>query len=170
MPAPTARKPWFLRRPLFAAFAVILVIGGIASIVSSADRDESGKIAAAGDIDVDELRVGDCFNQPSTDTVLRVEAVPCSEPHDNEVYAFESIGDSLGSEYPERAVVVEFASQLCVGSAFEAYVAMPYQDSVLDVRLYTPSPLSWENGDREVTCILYQSSLPLSSSAPGSGL
>ena len=56
-------------------------------------RDESGAIVESGNIDPFDLYVGDCYAEnfaPADDEpfdVSNVEAVPCSDPHNNEIIA-----------------------------------------------------------------------------------
>jgi hypothetical protein len=57
-----------------------------------ADRDSEGAIVSEGQIDAFNIRVGDCFNDAVAPTgqdyeLSNVNGLPCSEPHDNEVYA-----------------------------------------------------------------------------------
>ena len=44
---------------------------------------------------------------------------------------------------------------ICV-SAFGTYVGIPYADSVLWATMITPSEGSWDDGDREYVCALYE--------------
>jgi hypothetical protein len=43
---------------------------------------------------------------------------------------------------------------LCVAE-FEAYVGLSYPESALEVFPITPTQGSWDNGDREIICALY---------------
>jgi hypothetical protein len=126
---------------------------------SSASRDESGAIASEGSLDVMEVRVGDCFDDPddlpedgSMGETADVGAKPCSQPHDNEVYhSF----DLEGEEYPGDEAVEELAFDGCE-AAFEPFVGTPYEDSELDIFTLTPLEDGWEQlDDRTVICALF---------------
>ncbi|MDA3040977.1 MAG: hypothetical protein O3C27_15900 [Actinomycetota bacterium] len=67
--------------------AGIAVFGGANAFDANTTRDESGEIVEAGGLGVFAMEVGDCFQVPIEDLVQSVEAVPCTEPHDAQVYA-----------------------------------------------------------------------------------
>ena len=48
------------------------------------------------------------------------------------------------------------ATDLCI-ARFEDYVGVAYTDSPLEVFTIIPTEASWESGDREVICSLYNS-------------
>lgn len=97
------------------------------------------------------LSAGTCFNDPDGTEVSDVEIVDCTEPHDNEVYA---TFDIPGSEFPGQFAVQTDAQEGCI-DRFETYVGSDYWVSALDVSSLSPTSGSWDNGDREVICFLY---------------
>jgi hypothetical protein len=144
-------------RKLIGAVAVVGVIGfGVYGYFQQAERDEAGTIVGAGTVAADDLRVGDCFDDPSdlTDEIVEVEdvaAIPCDRPHDNEVFfAFDLTGDEL----PSDAAIEELVGQECL-PAFDDFVGTPYEESELDLFAIWPTEASWLQGDRAVTCALY---------------
>ena len=69
---------------------IVGIAVAVAVSACTADRDETGAIVAEGNVDAFQMRVGDCFDDGSTfddDNVDSVPGVPCTNPHDNEVYA-----------------------------------------------------------------------------------
>lgn len=157
---------------------VVLVALGLGysffSSLDDAGRDDTGEIVSAGDLDVMAVRPGDCFDDPEAaedDTVSALQAIPCSEPHDNEVFAVESIAAAFGTDYPGRQALEERAYEVCSGPVFGAYVGIDYLDSALEVFTLTPTDESWSEGDRDVVCVLYKLDLSkLTHSARDSGL
>ncbi|GGI03877.1 septum formation family protein [Egicoccus halophilus] len=142
-----------------ARFAVPVVVLGIGafSVFGQADRDDDGAIVEAGAVTADDLRVGDCFDDEGTfetDETVQFEAVagvPCTEPHDNEVFhEFELTGESLPSE-EEIFTQVDAA---CL-PAFDAFVGLAYEESELDLFPMWPTADSWRLGDRTATCALF---------------
>jgi hypothetical protein len=137
-----------------------LVFGGWTFFTSlnDANRDDSGAIVAQGDLDVMSLQIGDCFNDPEEldEVVFDVAAVPCAEPHDNEVFSVQSIGTAFGDAYPGDAALEQHSYEVCSGAPFDAYVGTAYLDSSLDVFTFTPTAESWDEGDREYVCALYR--------------
>lgn len=153
------RRPFFTTRWFRLAIFVAIGLGyGFFTSLDDANRDDSGEIVSGGDLDVMTLQPGDCFDDPGNDeeVVFQLEAVPCSEPHDNEVFAVESIAGVFDSDYPGRQALEEHAYAVCSGPVFDSYVGTPYLDSVLDVFTLTPTDDSWSEGDRDVVCVLYK--------------
>jgi hypothetical protein len=115
-----------------------------------------------------DLEEGDCWDDPEdTDSseVSEVEVVDCDEPHDNEVYL---LFDLPGDEFDATAVD-EGSQQGCL-DAFEGFVGTAYEDSRLEIFPITPTSGSWEEGDREVICSVYDIELEkLVGSMEGSG-
>lgn len=126
--------------------------------LNSADRDNSGAIVDGGSVDAFEIRVGDCFNDSASyvpgveEEVTSVPAVPCSDSHDNEVYAVFDIGIS---SYPDDEEMFELAFNSCLDK-FEPFVGRDYQTSVLDIYALYPTRESFSRlSDREVVCAVF---------------
>ena len=163
MPEPVSTTPGgasILKNVLRGGFLLLvlgpIVWGFIDGALNGADRNDLGAISEAGDLAVMDLRVGDCFNLPAGSEddieVDEVEAVPCHDQHENEVYV---ITNYTGAEnYPGEIAIWEFADQFCL-TAFETFVAMPYEDSLLDFGYFYPSREGWEDDDRGITCVVY---------------
>lgn len=136
-------------------FGIAIAAGafGINSFLE-ADRDSSGAIVSEGNVDAFQMRVGDCFDDGSTfadEEVGSVPGVPCSKPHDNEVYA---VFDVAMSSFPGEQMG-DLAQQACL-ERFEAFVGKDYDSSSLDVASLYPSRESWtRQNDREVICAVY---------------
>ena len=139
------------RRIIIAALALALV--GAACGDDEPARDDSGAITESGDASVFALAVGDCFNDDAAagTQVSEVPVVPCSEPHDNEIYYEYSM---TNASYPGDSAALEMAGERCVAE-FDAFVGIDYLDSELDIFPITPTAESWEQGDRIVYCALY---------------
>jgi len=149
-----------------------VVWGAIDGAVNGADRNDSGIISEAGDLEVTELRAGDCFNLPEgtadNEEIQEVEAVPCTDLHENEVYVVTNYVAS--DSFPGEPALWDFADQFCL-TAFETYVSAAYEDSVLDFGYFYPSREGWEDGDHAVTCVLYDyNGVMLTGSMRGSGV
>lgn len=110
------------------------------------------------------LKVGDCFNNTTTENVADVSVVPCTDAHDDEVYLLATYTPDSDT-YPGVPAVQGFAAQAC-GNGFQSYVGVAYADSVYDVTALYPSSDSWGNGDRVIDCLL---DLKAGGQATGSG-
>ena len=130
----------------------LLALVVLSTACNSAARDESGQIVEAGSEDVFALKVGDCFDDPENfGEVSSVAAVPCSDPHDNEIYY---TFDLPGSIFPGEESIDATALDECL-TAFDPYVGVAYEESRLDVSYLAPTAESWDAGDREIACMLY---------------
>lgn len=141
-----------------AAFLALVAVGVTFVVLSQADRGADGSIDRAGNLDAFSIRVGDCYNQRTADAdddsdeISSVSAVPCSDPHDNEVYA---VFDVAVDEFPGSDGMYELAVSECV-ARFDDFVGTPYQDSILDVNPIYPTFEGWNQiGDREVICSVF---------------
>jgi hypothetical protein len=155
--------------------AIIAIAAGYFYIqYQQADRDETGAVVSEGAIDAFQIQVGDCFNdapdQGKEDTiqVFDVAGIPCSQPHDNEVYA---IFDAALAEFPGSDEMSNLAHEACV-ERFEAFVGRDYETSKLDVYPMYPTIESWnQRDDREIVCALYDPDLAkLTGSMRGTGI
>jgi hypothetical protein len=124
----------------------------------------------AGEQRAASLAVGDCFDDTEAmfteEEIFRVPSVPCTQPHDNEVF---HVAQYPGSAYA-RDDIEEFADRVCY-SAFGPYVGRSYETSIVDYSWFMPTPDSWSLGDREITCIAFHMDFEkLRGSVRGSGL
>ena len=148
------------------AIAIALAVG----YFTTAQRGDDGALSTAGNVTVDELRVGDCFNagefsEAADAEVSDVDGVPCSEPHAFEVFA---VGDYGGATFPSTESQFQVAfGEVCI-PPFEDYVGIPYADSILWASAITPTEDGWNGGDREFICHLHEEdATPLSESQRG---
>jgi hypothetical protein len=118
-------------------------------------RDDSGAILEGGDLSVFSIREGDCFDDGdlTAEELVEVAAVPCAEPHDNEVYAVFDIANQ-DETFPGDDSLAARANEACY-QLFEDFVGIAYEDSALDFFPITPTKAGWEDGDREVICAVY---------------
>ena len=132
----------------------IAIVAAAVGITSAATRNDDGVITGAGTVDAFEVRVGDCFDDEAFESteISDVPGIPCTEPHDNEVYAaFDLSGDKwLGDDR-----VQELAYQGCF-DRFQQAIGKSYEESVYDFAPIYPSEGSWSRvNDREVLCVGY---------------
>lgn len=112
-----------------------------------------------------ELQVGDCFDDPDepVEQLVEVPLIGCEEPHDNQVFALFDLPDG---DFPGDAAVADQARDGCLGR-FEDHVGTPYGDSELFAAWLPPTEASWEAGDRQVVCVLFDADGPLVGSQEG---
>ena len=108
-----------------------------------------------GQGNVFDLAAGQCFNDPAGLEASDVDVVPCEDPHHNEVYAVVSLDEWADFPFPGTSRMDEIAEAECL-ERFDAFVGLPYPDSILDIYFLRPSRESWEElDDREIVCALY---------------
>jgi hypothetical protein len=154
-------------RALIAALGLTVVSTGCSVDVSFGGGSAAD---AVRHVDAGEVRPGDCFEDPFGGTegwtvVDDVRVAACETPHDLEAYhSFElPEGGFPGQEAMEEAI-----KDGCLG-AFDRFVGKPFADSDLNVTFFAPTAETWEEGDREVVCILYaMDGSPLVGSMAGS--
>ncbi len=160
-------------RHLRIVFFVLFIGYVVYDFTNDADRDESGNIVGEGEIDAFAMRVGDCFDDSPeiTDPSAEIQAVaglPCSEPHDNEVYA---VFDVSFDTFPGDASMFDLSTDAC-HKRFKSFVGKSYDESVLDLFAIYPTDDSWSQlNDREVICAVYRVDYKkLTGSAKGLGI
>jgi Septum formation len=162
---------------LVASVSIAVALSGC-SLVGEADetvRNESGEIEEGGDLGVFAFTIGDCFNNPEevaatgdTEGVSAVEGVPCEEPHDAQVYHLFDVPEA--DEFPGEEALETAGEEGCLAE-FQAFVGVPYEESILFSRSLTPSADTWGDGDREIVCLLVeQNGEKLTEDHQGSGV
>jgi hypothetical protein len=118
-----------------------------------AGRGSDGTITSSGKIAVNDLRVGDCINNPAslTTTIRAFDAVPCSQPHDGEAFASGTL--PLTGAWPGTAGVTAAAADQC-RAAFAAFDNISLDSSALSVLYFYPEQANWAAGDRGYVCVV----------------
>jgi hypothetical protein len=157
---------------LSSLLVVAALLSGLACD-DKAERGSEGEIISEGSLDVFTLKRGDCFQDDEAaaelDGVSEVPAVPCSEPHDNEIYHIFFVADTY-RDWPGEAEIDAIADEGCY-AAFEPFVGHDYETSRLDFGWFVPTEESWDAyDDREIDCFVYDVDLkPLTGSMRNSG-
>lgn len=146
--------PFWRRIPIGTViFIVILAAGAIGGLIFNASRGDGGAITKGGNLEVTDLRVGDCWDlkDPNAEEIGEVTAVPCSAEHEYEMYFTGSMSEGT---YPTDDAFNTWLEANCL-PAFDAYVGISYQDSDLEIFPLTPTEAGWNGGDRLVQCALF---------------
>lgn len=153
-------------RVIFVVATTLLIAG----CGDNAVRGEDDEVVEAGEVGAFEVRVGDCFDDgqlsAEASEVQEVDALPCDQPHDNEVYAVFELPDG---EYPGDDAVIEQSNAGCI-ERFAEFTGTAYEESQLDITQLFPTEDSWNTlDDREVVCAVYDPSGPIEGSVKGQG-
>ncbi|WP_265522510.1 septum formation family protein [Oerskovia flava] len=160
---------------LVASLAAVALLSGCGAIqnalggAADAQRDEpGGQITAASQADVFSLQVGDCLDQSaeSAGEIESLPVVPCSDPHDGEIYAELELP---AGDFPGADAVNARADEFCIAE-FEPFVGVAYEDSELYFWSMTPLEAGWQAlDDRVVQCVLDTAPELVTGSLAGSG-
>ena len=132
------------------AWVLLIAVGVIIAILTDAERDPSGNVTREGSVSVDDLRTGDCLKSVKESSMLTtVPAVPCSQPHQGEVFGEF---DLSGSSYPGETKIDSAAQEQCQAK-LTSYASTKNVDEVQDLYYLYPRESDWRRGDRTVTCI-----------------
>lgn len=120
---------------------------------------------------VHTLVVGDCFND--TETILTsgsaVTDIPrenCTLEHDNEVIASIELTQA---KFPGDDAVETMGTERCLPK-FEKFIGVSTAEAgTLAYDSFVPSDASWELGDREILCFVYDTAAPSVYSLKGIG-
>lgn len=133
--------------------AGFVIVSGVYSWLNDAGRSSTGEIDRAGQLQVGDLRVGDCFDlaNPDAEQVDQVTARPCAEAHGYELVFADTMP---AGEYPTDAEFQAYVEQFC-NPAFGAYVGLDYNLSSLELSWFYPTSAGWTHGDRKVQCAIF---------------
>ncbi len=145
-----------------------------AACTTDAKRNEAGDVEEAKDIDVVNLRDGDCFIDPSDFgseedvEVYELTVKPCDETHSSQVY---HVYDVQSNEYPGTDVIFAEADEKCLDE-FEKEIGSTYEESALDFTYMYPLENSWDlDKGKEVLCYVFMvDGSELNQDVLGSGL
>jgi len=136
----------------------ILVVIGLGvwgfNYFHSVHRGANGQITQSGQLDVTQLKVGDCFNVPSgNDAVTTVQAIPCTQAHDAQVYAAPAISEST---YPSDATLQSEGKTACgtasaIASLKAASSSLP---SDVSSEIFYPEQSTFDDGTKNFSCAL----------------
>jgi len=114
------------------------------------DRESSeGTIAA------ENLKVGDCISDANAQTgdVTTFKAVDCDEPHDGEVYTLIRLEGDEDAKPPSEAFINGKGQRGCRARLRRQATAKAFRDPRLGFKFVYPTPESWAEGDRHITCV-----------------
>jgi hypothetical protein len=115
----------------------------------------AGCAAAQSEVSVFRIARGDCFDDAPAGTALeQVDVVACEEPHDNEVFAVVEHPAEAAAAFPGSDAIVSYAESACT-EPYRDYVGTAYERSRYSIFPIVPSAATWERGDRQIVCALY---------------
>jgi hypothetical protein len=142
------------------ALVAVLILTGVVRVwtfSSGVQRDNDGSVGQKTSATVIDLRKGDCFTPQSglpdgtnrNPGVLKVDIVPCDQPHQGEAYGVATVHGP--DRYPGKAAVTRLSREACVDPLF-SYVADLYAMPPVRTYFYQPDQAGWTAGRRGVVC------------------
>jgi len=107
--------------------------------------------AAPGDGGTFILPVGACLDDVPGGFISSSNLVDCAVPHTYEVFSSFLLPEGA---FPGDDAAASAAEQGC-DAAFPSFVGIPYDQSALDYQYVAPTVDTWADGDREISCLLY---------------
>ena len=116
---------------------------------------EPDRESSEGTIDAADLNVGDCISDANSRTgdVTTFKAVPCDEPHDGEVYTLIRLPGGENAKVPSEAFINGKGQRGCRARLRRQATRKAFRDSQLGFKFVYPTPESWAEGDRDITCV-----------------
>jgi hypothetical protein len=131
---------------------VAAVIIGV--VASGSSTNDPPALADGGDVNVQRLAPGQCLNGLKEGSAIRdLPAVPCTEPHEGEVFAVFDLKDG---DFPGDAEVAKLAEDGCV-DRLETAAPKAAEDPDLEIYFLHPTRSSWRLGDQGVACVAMSS-------------
>lgn len=125
-----------------------------ASDDTASDDDASSKDSTIADaLKTPKYVVGDCVNTVSGAAGVTSEKIDCAKPHDGQVTHVETLPEG---EYPGKEAITAQADTICSGDVFTSFIGIPFSDSTLSGSYMYPQPLTWMQGDRQITCLVHE--------------
>jgi hypothetical protein len=146
---------------LLAIIAIIAIV--VVARANSATRStSSGKITHTGQLGAFALVTGDCFDNPvGARNLSRVTAIPCTQPHNAQVFAKFKLSGSQFS-YPGTTAGAKLAASGCNSRISDIDKSKATND--MTIRFLIPLEASWIAGQRSVSCLIVNPTTDLTSS------
>ena len=134
----------------FAGIALAALTLSGCSAITDLLADETVVEGEGDSQDIFTIEVGDCINDSlAGESVTTVPTVDCAELHDSEAYKSIILDDE---KFPGDAAITTQAEDGC-SAAFEDFIGLSYDESIINLNFYYPTAETWLTGDREILCL-----------------
>ena len=137
------------------AVALVAVIVVLVIVLGGGDDDKPANTPNTGTVTANELKSGDCISDANSTLgdVTTFDAVACDMPHDGEVFTLIVLPGAEGAKYPGADEVTGKGQRGCRARLRRQATAEAFKDKLLGFKFVYPTPASWADGDREITCL-----------------
>jgi len=121
----------------------------------SAEQQQPARESKQGTISAGALKVADCISDANSriGDVTMFVGVKCDERHDGEVYTLITLEGGEEARIPSEAFINGKGQRGCRARLKRQTTARQFRDSQLGFKFVYPTPESWAEGDREITCV-----------------
>ncbi|MFF5015108.1 septum formation family protein [Streptomyces sp. NPDC001165] len=158
IPLPTPSEPGSKRNQKGRGLAIagVLALGGvvlamsriIGAISGDADENPDKRMSGAGDRSAVSLAVGDCFTSSQHGEVYSAVPVPCSRPHEGEVFATVALTGSNGADDFLAKQSYHQCSDRLTDYVMDDW-SLPH---TMGINFYYPTREVQQSGNRTATC------------------
>ena len=129
--------------------------GGGSGAATEKTDPEPDRESAEGTIDAGDLKVGDCISDANSRTgdVTTFKGVKCDKRHDGEVYTIIRLRGGKKAKPPSEAFINGKGQRGCRARLRRQATRKQFRDSRLGFKFVYPTPESWAEGDRDITCV-----------------
>lgn len=139
---------------------VLLGVGALTVVLLIAAAALAAMLAGSATVAAGSIERGECFadfaqfetDSTGTGVVTSVDRVDCAEAHALEAYYVGSAYESYDI-YPGVEEIDDVAITSC-RQRFERFVDFDWESSDLDFWWLTPTAEGWDQGDRELVCLV----------------
>ncbi|TDC46007.1 DUF4190 domain-containing protein, partial [Actinomadura sp. KC345] len=139
-----------------------IMVGAVGFALSAASSDDAGGSPSAvqtrpDEVEAKKMKVGDCIDDDQGAAsggdgpveVDSVKIVPCTQPHDGEVMAVFRLSNATMPSDRELVAIASAGCRQRMAGKLDRDPAV----GRLATYYYYPTPGSWRQGDRAVTCV-----------------
>jgi hypothetical protein len=119
------------------------------------EKQAPARESAKGTVSAADLKVGDCIRDANSRTgdVTMFDAVKCDKAHDGEVYTLIVLKGGPKAKVPTEAFINGKGQRGCRARLRRQATSKAFRDRQLGFKFVYPTPASWAEGDREITCV-----------------
>lgn len=139
---------------MFALFGAGVAATSVDPSDPPADTDDGGVTIGPSEqapSDAYTLPMGLCLDEVPSGIISPANVLDCAQPHTYEVFGRFFLDDGV---FPGDDTVESAAYEQC-DAAYPDFVGIPWEQSALAYYYVAPNEQTWAEGDREISCLLY---------------
>jgi Domain of unknown function (DUF4190)/Septum formation len=148
---------------------LVLAVGIAVGVINPSTPAGPSVPPGAASVSVFTLRTGECFDNPTgASSVTYVSVMPCSLPHNAQIFATFNLHGGSNFDFPGQGTVQQLATNGC-NARINVGLDKPKLTNRMSIRFIFPTLTSWLTGHRTVACMIVNPASDLRSSLTRSG-